>query len=163
MRLLLIRHGIAVPRGTRGVPEDERPLTKRGIRRFREAARGLATIMRRPDAVLTSPLLRARQTADIAAEAWGKVEPVDVPALAGGTFEQVADVLAQYPIDAVLAVVGHEPDLSSHLARLLGTPHEARLTFRKGGAALVEVPGSPAEGGALIWYLSPRLLRRLGA
>jgi phosphohistidine phosphatase len=162
MRLLLIRHGIAVERGTPGVPDDARELTKRGIRRFQEVARGLATVLRRPDAILTSPLVRARQTAEIAAEAWGKVKPVDVPALAGGSFEQVAEVLGQYAVDSSVALVGHEPDLSSHLAKLLGTSHAARLTFRKGGAALVEVPGDPGGGGALIWYLSPRLLRRLG-
>jgi phosphohistidine phosphatase len=162
MRLLLIRHGIAVERGTPGVPDDERALTKRGIRRFREAAQGLAVILRRPDALLTSPLVRARETADIAGEAWGKLKPIDVPALAGGSFEQVVQVLGQYPVDATVVLVGHEPDLSSHLAKLLGTSHAGRLTFRKGGAALVEVPGDPAGGGALIWYLSPRLLRRLG-
>ena len=161
MRLLLIRHAIAVPRGTPDVPDDERPLTKRGISRFRRAARGLSRAVGRPDALLTSPLVRARQTAEIAARAWGKVKPIDEPALAGGSFDELADVLARYPIDATVAVVGHEPDLSAHLARLLGTPHGARLTFRKGGAALVEVPATLQEGAALLWYLSPRLLRRL--
>ena len=60
MRLLLIRHAIAVPRGTPDVPDDERPLTKRGVTRFRSAARGLAEAVARPDVLLTSPLLRAR-------------------------------------------------------------------------------------------------------
>ena len=160
MRLLLIRHAIAVPRGT-DIADDERPLTKRGFRRFRAAARGLARAVKRPDALLTSPLVRAHQTAVIVAEAWGRTRPVEVPALAGGTFEELAEVLGQYPLDATVVLVGHEPDLSSHLARLLGTPHEARLTFRKGGAALVDVPGTLTDGGALIWYLSPRLLRRM--
>src|SRR6266850_5759996 len=74
MRLLIVRHAIAVPHGTPEVPEDERPLTPRGEKRFRAAARGLVRICRRPDVLLSSPLVRARQTADIAAEAWGEVE-----------------------------------------------------------------------------------------
>jgi phosphohistidine phosphatase len=161
MRLLIIRHAIAVPRGTPDMPDDERPLTQRGERRFRRAARGLTRMVKRPDALLTSPLPRARQTAEIAAKAWGKVEAVDVQALAGGTFEEVAAALASYPPDALVAVVGHEPDVSDLLARLIGTPHSQRLTFRKGGAALVDVPGSLTDGGTLIWYAPPRMLRGL--
>src|SRR5262245_16026944 len=82
MRLLMIRHAIALPRGPPDIPDDERPLTKRGAKRFRAAAEGLARIVARPDVLFTSPLPRARQTAEIAAQAWGKVEPVDLPALA---------------------------------------------------------------------------------
>jgi phosphohistidine phosphatase len=159
MRLLIIRHAIAVPRGTPDIPDDERPLTRRGITRFRSAARGLARIVKQPDALLTSPLLRARQTAELAARAWGKMEVADTPALAGEPFEKVAKVLGTFPADATVALVGHEPDLSGFLARLLGTPHQERLTFKKGGAALVDVPGSVAGGGVLLWYAPPRLLR----
>src|SRR5439155_23799609 len=93
MRLLIVRHGIAVAHGTPKVPEDERPLTPRGAKRFRAAARGLARICRRPDVLLTSPLVRARQTADIAADAWGRIEPVEEAALAGGSFDQVAAIV----------------------------------------------------------------------
>jgi phosphohistidine phosphatase SixA len=58
-------------------------------------------------------------------------------------------------------VVGHEPGLSALLARLLDADDPDRLTFKKGGAALVELAGKPAEGGTLLWYLPPRLLREL--
>jgi phosphohistidine phosphatase len=161
MRLLIIRHAVAVPRGTPDMEDDERPLTSKGRKRFRTAARGLATVLKRPDALLSSPLPRARQTADIAAKAWGKVSVTDTPALAGGTFENLAVALAAYGPKDTVAVVGHEPDLSELLARLLGTPHADRLTFRKGGAALVNVPGPLQEGGTLVWFLTPRLLRTL--
>jgi phosphohistidine phosphatase len=161
MRLLIIRHATAVPRGTPDVAEDDRQLTKKGARRFETAARGLAKITARPDALLTSPLIRARQTADIAAKAWKKVKPVEVSAIAGGDIEDVLKAIADHPEDATVAVVGHEPDLSGLLAHLLGTPHGSRLTFRKGGAALVDLPSGVRAGGALIWYLSPRLLRQL--
>ena len=161
MRLVIIRHAVAVPRGTPDMPDDERTLTAKGRRRFRQAARGLASAVRRPDALLTSPLPRARQTAQIAAKAWGKLKAVDTPALAGGTFEELALALAPYGEKDTVAIVGHEPDLSELLARLLGTPPADRLTFRKGGAALVSVPGPLQDGGSLVWYLPPRLLRAL--
>jgi phosphohistidine phosphatase len=61
-----------------------------------------------------------------------------------------------------VAVVGHEPWVSELLARLLGTRHDARLAFKKGGAALVDVPGRLAGGGSLVWYLPPKVLRKLG-
>jgi phosphohistidine phosphatase len=161
MRLLMIRHAVAVPRGTPDIPDDERPLTSKGRKRFREAARGLAAISKRPDALLSSPLPRARQTADIAAKAWGRVKVAETPALAGGTFEELAVALAAFGPNDVVAIVGHEPDMSEILARLLGTPMADRLTFRKGGVALLDVPGPLQEGGSLVWYVSPRILRAL--
>jgi phosphohistidine phosphatase len=161
MRLLIIRHAVAVPRGTPDMEDDERPLTPKGRKRFRQAARGLVAVLKRPEALLTSPLPRARQTADLAAKAWGKVKVSETSALAGGTFENLALALAPFGKDDTVAIVGHEPDLSEVLGRLLGTPHTERVAFRKGGAALVEVPGPLQEGGTLVWYLTPRLLRVL--
>ncbi len=161
MQLLIIRHAIAVPRGTPGVPDEDRPLTPEGEQKFREAAEGLAKLVDRPDALLTSPWLRARQTAAIAAAAWGRLEPKETASLASGSFEEQAAVLDRYPDGATVAVVGHEPWVSELLARLLGTRHDARLEFKKGGAALVQVPGRLAGGGSLVWYLPPKVLRKL--
>jgi len=159
MHLLIVRHAIAVPHGTPEVPEDERPLTPRGEKRFRAAAQGLARICDRPDVLLSSPLVRARQTADIAAEAWGDVEVREENALAGGSFEQIAAVVNKHADQKLVALFGHEPDVSTVVARLLGTSASERLTFKKGGAALLDVPGKMTDGGALIWYLPPRVLR----
>lgn len=161
MQLLIIRHAIAVPRGTPGIPDEDRPLTPEGEQKFREAAGGLAKLVDRPDALLTSPWLRAKQTGAIAAAAWGRLEPKETAALASGSFEDQAAVLDEYPGDATVAVVGHEPWLSELLARLLGTRHDARLEFKKGGAALVDVPGRLAGGGSLVFYLPPKVLRKL--
>jgi phosphohistidine phosphatase len=161
MQLLIIRHAIAVPRGTPGVPDEDRPLTPEGEAKFREAAKGLARIVDRPDVLLTSPWLRAKQTAAVAAAAWGRLEPRETPALAGGSFEEQAAVLDRQGADATVAVVGHEPYVSALLARLVGSRAEDRLEFKKGGAALVEVPGALADGGRLLWFLPPRILRRL--
>jgi phosphohistidine phosphatase len=159
MRLLIVRHAIAVPRGTPGIEDDERPLTRRGIARFRTAARGLARSCRRPDVLLTSPLIRARQTAEIAAKAWGKIHPETLEALGSGSVSDIVAALETHRDKDLVAIVGHEPDLSELLARLLGTKAADRLTFKKGGAALVEIPGPFADGGTLLWYAPPRLLR----
>jgi len=75
VKLLLVRHAAAVPRGMPGIPDDERPLTPKGRAKFSAAAKGLARIARRPDVLLTSPLPRARATAEIAARAFKRIEP----------------------------------------------------------------------------------------
>lgn len=162
MQLLIIRHAIALPHGTTGMPDERRPLTAEGEARFRECARGIAALVERPDALLTSPWLRARQTADLVAAAWGRCEAVDCDALAGGSFAEQAQVLDRYPKDATVAVVGHEPHASALLARILGCRDEERLAFRKGGAALVDVAGRLADGGSLVFFLPPKVLRRIG-
>ena len=162
MKLLIIRHAIAVPSGTEGIEDDERPLTSRGRKRFRAAARGLARLMDRPDILLTSPLPRAAETAEIAAHAFGKVEPRHERALARGGTEAIVNVLRRLPRDSTVAIVGHEPTLSELLARLLGSPRAERFAFKKGGAALVDLPTEGRSAGRLVWFLRPRLLRDFG-
>jgi len=161
MRVLIVRHAIAVEHGTPGIPDEERPLTPEGERRFRRAARGLARLTRRPDVLFSSPLPRARRTAEIAARAWGRVAVTDAPALVAGELDEVARLLEEHREARLVALVGHEPSLSAILARLLGSRDGGRLTFRKGGAALVDLPGPLSEGGQLVWFLPPRVLRQL--
>ena len=162
MKLLIIRHAAAVPRGTRGIPDDERPLTPRGKTKFRAAAKGLARVADRPDVLLTSPLPRAKATAEIAALAFKRVEPRIEPALARESIEGIVAALRKLPSAANVAIVGHEPVLSELLAHLLGASRPERLPFKKGGAALVELLDGPGAGGRLIWLLKPRILRALG-
>ena len=162
MRLIIIRHAIAVERGTPDIADEDRPLTRKGERRFREVARGLARIEPRPDLLLTSPLPRARQTAEIAAQAWGKLKPKKADVLAGGSFAEVAGLVDKLPRDSSVALVGHEPDVSELLAAILGSKDTAAFAFKKGGAAAVAVAGPLGQGGALLWALPPRPLRRLG-
>jgi phosphohistidine phosphatase len=161
MTLLLLRHAVAVPRGTPGIPDDERPLTLTGRRRFREAARGLTRLVPRPALLLTSPLPRALATAEIAARAWGRVKPTRETALADDGPEPLLALLAAQPSGARVVLVGHEPQLSALLARLLGAPDGGLLTLEKGGAALVELTGAPAGGGRLVWHLPPEVLAAL--
>ena len=161
MKLLLVRHAAAVPSGTPGVPDDERPLTPEGASKFRVAAKGLARIARRPDVLLTSPLPRARATAEIAARAFKRIEPTVEPALAHGSVDEIMTALGKRPPNATIALVGHEPTLSMILARLLGAADGERLAFKKGGAALVDLPDGPSAGGQLVWFLKPKVLRAL--
>jgi phosphohistidine phosphatase len=162
MRLLIVRHAIAVARGTPGIKDADRALTSRGRKRFESAAQGLVRVFPRPHVILTSPWKRARQTAVILARAWGRLEPLDTPALAGGNLDALGRALDAYPSGAAVVLVGHEPWLSELLARLIGSDAPVPLEFKKGGVAVVDVPGALAEGGRLVAYLSPRLMRRLG-
>jgi phosphohistidine phosphatase len=161
VRLLLIRHAAAVPAGTPGIADDARPLTPRGRARFERAARGLARIVDRPDVLLTSPLPRARTTAEIAAGAFGRLEPAVEPVLAHGTPAAIVAALARQPRDALVALVGHEPTLGSPLARLVEGESGHRFAFKKGGAALVDLPAGPRAPGRLVWFVMPRILRTL--
>jgi phosphohistidine phosphatase len=157
----MIRHATAVPSGTPGIADDDRPLTPRGRARFRRAAKGLARIVDRPDALLTSPLPRALATAEIAARAFGRIEPVIEPALASGSLTGIVAALARQPEGARVTIVGHEPTLSDLLARLLRAQQSGGFAFKKGGAALVDLPDGPGAPGRLIWFLKPRILRDL--
>lgn len=148
-------------RGTPGLPDDERPLTPEGEKKFRRAARGLAQLQDKPYAILTSPLPRAHRTAEILSEAFGTVTLTATPALSYGSFEELFELLREYPAKALVAVVGHEPYLSALLARLLGTKSGSAVAFRKGGMALVELAGGLKDGGQLQWFLPARVLRAL--
>ena len=161
MKLLLVRHAAAVPRGTPSIPDDDRPLTPEGKEKFRVAAKGLARIAHRPDVLLTSPLPRARATAEIAARAFKRITPTVDPALARESVAGIVAALKTHPLSATVAIVGHEPALSALLAHLLGAAHGERLAFKKGGAALIDLPDGPTSAGRLIWFLKPRILRTL--
>jgi phosphohistidine phosphatase len=163
VKLLLIRHAPAVREGSGGARDGLRPLTPRGRARFRLAARGLARITDRPDLLLTSPLLRARATAEIAAAAFGKVTPRVEPALGRDSVDGVLTALKRCPRKATVAVVGHEPTLSRLLGRLLGADgNDDHFVFKKGGAALLDLPHGPGARGRLSWFVKPRILRSLG-
>lgn len=159
MRLLLVRHAEAIDR-TAGMRDEDRTLTPDGAKKFRLTAKGLARLVE-PDVVLTSPLPRARQTAEIAAEAWGGPRPEDAAALASGSWSGFTALLEGRSGDATVALFGHEPTLSEWLARLLGSDRSAALAFKKGGAALVEVAGTLEGGSQLVWFLPPKVLREL--
>ena len=124
--LWLLRHGDAAE----GSPDAERPLTEKGERQARAAGRALATLGVQMDACLTSPKVRAAETARLACEQLG-IEPQHEPKLSGGPFD--AEALAAGLGDNVL-LVGHDPDFSMAVHALTG----AQVRMKKGGLAAVE-------------------------
>jgi phosphohistidine phosphatase len=160
MRLLLIRHAIAIPSGG-AMNDKDRPLTHAGEQSFRQTARLLARMARKPRAILTSPLMRAQQTALIAAQAWDNMHPIVVPALAEGDWPGIRRALAAYKADDTIALVGHETWISAITARILGSRSRRAFDYRKGGVALFEIENLKTCQGSLLWFIPPRVFRRL--
>jgi phosphohistidine phosphatase len=138
----LLRHGDAAD----GSPDAERPLTDKGREQARVAGAALRNLGVELDACLTSPKLRAADTARIACEELGSLEPKLEPKLAGGPFD--AEALAAGLGEVLL--VGHDPDFSAAVHSLTG----AQVRMKKGGLAGV-------ERGELIVLLRPRELKRI--
>ncbi len=160
MRLLVFRHGIAEDRGADGT-DASRVLTPQGVERARQAARGLARLTDPPDVILTSPKARARQTAEAAADAFGR--PVEVlDELADGPADPALRALAKRPEDAVM-IVGHEPMLSELVEQVCTGGRQAGFVdLRKAGCACLEVTlasGGDATAATLLWLATPKMLR----
>src|SRR5262249_34455272 len=164
MDLLIIRHAIAYDRDPHRWREDaERPLSPAGMRRARKAAAGLKQLTVRPQRVLTSPLVRARQTARILTEVASWPEAEEVPELSPG--EPALAVLALLAKERrkLIAVVGHQPGLGQLLgACLLGGGGSLPIEMKKNAVACVSFEGKPRAGhAALRWLATPRMLRAL--
>lgn len=165
MQLVVIRHAIAEERETfaaTGRPDAERPLTDRGTRRMRRGVRGLVSVLPAIDRLVSSPYVRARQTADLVAEPYGVAVETHEILTPGHGPDAVAAWLAEAGGASTLAIVGHEPDLSALVSYLLSGVHDPAVELKKGAACLLDV-AEPARGGAtLCWLLAPKQLRRLG-
>ena len=159
--LLVVRHAIAAERGEDWPDDDLRPLTERGVSRFQTALRGIDWVGVELDEVWSSPLVRAHQTADLLAAALGGPPVRTLDALAPGHApEATAAALDRATRHQRLALVGHEPGLGELAGWLLGAARP--LPFRKGGACRIDVGAlSRAGSGELLWFLPPRVLRRL--
>jgi phosphohistidine phosphatase len=164
VELLLVRHAIAFERSRlRWRNDNLRPLTPSGIKRMRKAAMGLGVVAAVPTEVLSSPLVRARQTADILHEkARWPVAAIAQVLAPGQPLARVVAAIAQRPAKH-LAIVGHEPDLGRLLAHcLIDGAGTMRLEFKKGGVACVSFAGAIVPGrGRLRWMLAPRALRAM--
>jgi phosphohistidine phosphatase len=162
MELLIIRHAIAFERDRLRWRDDAaRPLSPAGARRARKAAAGLKEISKPPDLLLTSPLVRARQTAQILTEVGGWPEAEEAPELSPG--QRAAAVLARLgkvPGKRV-AIVGHQPELGALLtACLLGEGQVLPIEMKKNAVACVSFEGTARAGrAALKWLATPRMLR----
>lgn len=163
MILYLVRHGIAIdPSDPKSPPEPDRQLTAEGVRKTRSAALGLREMDAKPDVLITSPYVRAAQTAEIFAEALGfpldkirvseALKPAENPA-------DIAKELLRLKAKEVICC-GHAPHLDVTIAYLCG----ARVPFtelKKAGVACLEHASARGKW-ALLWMVSPKTLRKLG-
>jgi phosphohistidine phosphatase len=164
MQILLVRHAIAADGAAFAGADADRPLTEDGRRRFERGARALAALVPELGLVATSPLRRARETAEILASAFDARIPVaTAAALApGAPGDAVVHLLDGWRDRKTVALVGHEPDLT-RLEGLLLTGRERSLAeLKKGGAALLDLPDRIEAGAArLVWHLTAGQLREL--
>ena len=165
LQLYLVRHGIAEDRAKDG-QDASRALTEEGVERLREIGAGLKAIDVRWDLVLTSPLVRARQTADVLLqEIGGKHTRLEVTTALIPDAE-VESVLAALPAfdgadasDSSIALVSHEPLMGELAGHLLGT---AAMPFKKGGVCRIDFEQPPTRGGGTLkWFAPPKVLRKL--
>jgi len=160
--LYLVRHAIAAARGPEWPDDALRPLTDSGISKFKKVVEGLAAMDLVVNEVLTSPLVRARQTADLLASGLPDHPPVKV--LEALTPEhapaRVFEAVARVARGRRVALVGHEPGLGELAALLIGA--RRTIPFKKGGVCRIDVetPVAP-RSGTLVWFATPRILRRL--
>jgi phosphohistidine phosphatase len=167
MNLLVVRHA---PAGDRNAWQAQRkddflrPLTADGRKKMREAARGLVRLVDAPQAIATSPLVRAKETADILARAFDVPAADELEALEPGQPPQaLLGWIRARERQALAVVVGHEPHLGILVSWLLAGRARAFVQMKKGGACLLELGSRPGPGRAeLLWLAVPAQLRRLG-
>ena len=161
--LYIVRHAIAAERGSEWPNDDKRPLTDRGIHRFKEEVAGLRSLDVSIDEVITSPLIRAKQTADLLAAGLASKPVVRIlKALEPGhSPAAIVSQLARLARRPRIAIVGHEPGLGELAAHLIGASRP--LPFRKGSICRIDLESlTTKRAGSLIWFLTPKMLRELG-
>jgi phosphohistidine phosphatase len=166
VKLVIIRHG---PAGDRDEWEAEgrddrlRPLTPEGRKEMQRAAAGLAWLVPTIDVLATSPLVRAAESAEIVGSFYSsKIMTLDSLAPDHKPDEVVRWLRDQLAAQTV-ALVGHEPHLSTLVGYLLTEERVSFIDLKKGGVCLLDLADSPKPGrGTLKWLLTPRVLRRLG-
>ena len=162
MELLVVRHAIAVDQEAWDGDDAKRPLTDEGRKKMKQGVEGLRHLIEAVDLLAASPLLRAQQTAEIMAEGFG-VSVKTVPALAPGQApESLAHWLNGETRRRVVAVVGHEPGLSSMVSWFLTGTDSPIMHMKKGAACLLDLSAGVGPGSAsLLWFLWPSHLRQL--
>lgn len=160
--IYVIRHGLAEERGDAFPDDAKRPLSEDGISGMRKSARGLARLGVTIDVVLTSALVRAKQTAELVAGGLNPRPPVStVESLApGGTYQEIVADLEKQSRRKRIALVGHEPGIGEFAARLIGSRHP--IAFKKGAVCRIDLDSLPPSGpGDLRWMLTPKILRSI--
>ncbi len=159
MLIYLMRHGIATPRGELGIDDASRALTPEGIEKVRRIGQALRRLKVEIDEVWTSPLLRAHQTAEIAASAFELAHSMQIvrDLEPGGDLQALIDQLRKSSGLLGVLLVGHEPDMGELASKLICGRQDASIRFKKGGVACIEMDEKAAAGnGELQWLLTPK-------
>ena len=162
MEIYVLRHGIAVERGTPGYKKDnDRPLTKEGEEKMRQIAEAMLAMGLKFDLILSSPLVRAEQTAKIVAGEFDEeVTFTDFLSPAGNTLELIREINDEKPQCVLL--VGHEPDLSRLTSLLVTGGTDAWIELKKGGLCKLTTDKLTFGQCAMLnWLLTPKQLRAL--
>jgi phosphohistidine phosphatase len=162
LELYLIRHGIAAERGEEYPDDSKRPLTSEGIAALRKEAKALEAMEIGFDHIITSPLARAKQTAEVFAEHLkSKPSMSNTDALApAGSSAGVIQELAKHVKKGRIALVGHEPNMGELAGRLIGSRNP--LEFKKGAICRIDFEVLPPKGlGHLRWFITPKMLRKI--
>jgi len=167
MEIYLLRHGLAVERGSRGFKDDAiRPLTPKGRRQLRKIAAAISKLDLRCDQILSSPLVRAKQTAEIVAAGLKLKKQLkfsNALAPAGSRVVLFRQLARMKPVPERLLFVGHEPDLSRLVSRLVTGGLELQMDFKKGGLCKLELEKlRDGKCAKLVWLLTPKQLRSIG-
>lgn len=165
MQLYVVRHGIAVDREDPKCPPDpERYLTEEGVAKTREVARGVAALGATADLFLSSPYVRAIQTAEIFAAVFEyskqKIRRTDL-LLPGGEPSLFFRELARDKQSSAVFCFGHAPQLDDLIATALGSKHHL-TSLKKAGVALLELRRVSPPSGQLVWLATAKMLRRAG-
>jgi phosphohistidine phosphatase len=156
MELYFLRHGIAADVGPAGLGDAGRPLTKEGIAKMQASAHSMRRLGLRLDALLSSPLVRAHETAAIVARELGLELRLDEKLAPGCDMAQLFALLGEYRAAEHVMLVGHEPDFSTLIGELTGG---SRVLMKKGGLGRVDIERLEQGAGTLMWLLPPRVLR----
>jgi phosphohistidine phosphatase len=161
--LYIVRHGIAVEAGTPGIPDDERLLTSKGEKRMRQIARGLVRLNLKLDRIVTSPLPRARATAEIIADALDARKILETSnVLQTGSAAATVERWLRDRNEERLMIVGHNPTLSDLISLLvLGATQPAFCDLKKGGIAALTRSAALSVLYEVHWIAPPRLIRGL--
>ena len=155
MILYFLRHGITSDTNTWTGDDHERPLTNEGVIQIKTIANFLKKIDIKIDAILSSPLKRAVQTAQIIAKSMDLEVILDKRLAYGFSLESLSEIIAEHPQLAAIMLVGHEPDFSCVVSALTGG---SEIIMKKGGLARVNLIESSSPKGELVWLLPPKLL-----
>ena len=161
MRVFFFRHGLAEA-GHAGLRDFDRPLTAEGQARLADVGRAMRRLKIIPHIILTSPLVRARQTAESVAPALGATVEVSDELRSGATYDDFERLIRRFGGIECLMLVGHEPDLSEVAAALIGAESGA-LVLKKAGLIRVDINSRFERGrGRLRWLMTSHQLELIG-